>query len=101
MRKSIQAAILDTAHGLHRAGVMGEVTLRDLKALSLPPVKPLTPTQIRKIRRAHHLSQAVFARVLNTSVSTIQKWETGDKVPGGPSLKLLHVVKSKGLQAVA
>lgn len=101
MRKSIQDALLETAQGLHRAGVMGDVTLRQLHALSLPPVKALTPTQIRRIRHLNHVSQAVFARVLNTSVSTIQKWEAGDKKPGGPSLKLLHVVKEKGLQAIA
>lgn len=101
MRKAIQQAIMETAQGLRDAGVMGEVTLRELKALSLPPVKALSPKQIRNIRRANHLSQAVFARVLNTSLSTVQKWETGSKAPGGPSLKLLHVVKEKGLQAVA
>lgn len=100
MRNTIREAVLDTAQGLHDAGVMGEVTLRKFKAMCLPPVKALTPAQIRKIRRANHLSQAVFARVLNTSLSTVQKWETGSKAPGGPSLKLLHVVKEKGLQAV-
>lgn len=101
MRKSIQTAILETANGLARAGLMRDITLRELNALSVAPLKSLSPTQIRKIRRANHVSQAVFARVLNTSVSTIQKWEAGDKKPGGPSLKLLHVVKDKGLQAVA
>jgi len=35
------------------------------------------------------MSQAVFAAVLNTSVSTVQKWEIGEKRPSGPSLKLL------------
>ena len=43
----------------------------------------------------------MFARVLNASVSTVQKWETGDKTPGGPALKLLHIVRDKGMQAVA
>ncbi len=101
MRKSIQSAVLETARGLHSAGVMGEVTLREIEALALPPINPLTPAQIRRIRRTHHLSQAVFARVLNASVSTVQKWETGDKTPGGPALKLLHIVRDKGMQAVA
>ena len=38
------------------------------------------------------MSQAVFADVLNTSVSTAKKWEIGEKHPSGPSLKLLDVV---------
>jgi len=46
------------------------------------------------------LSQAVFATVLNTSVSTVQKWEVGDKKPSGPSLKLLNLIERKGLEAV-
>jgi putative transcriptional regulator len=47
------------------------------------------------------MSQAVFAAVLNTSVSTVQKWEIGEKRPSGPSLKLLNVIESKGVDALA
>jgi putative transcriptional regulator len=47
------------------------------------------------------MSQAVFAAVLNTSVSTVQKWEIGAKRPSGPSLKLLDVIQRKGIEAVA
>jgi putative transcriptional regulator len=46
------------------------------------------------------VSQAVFAAILNTSISTIQKWELGDKKPSGPSLKLLSLLERKGLEAV-
>ena len=67
MRKTIQQAIVETAQGLRDAGVMGEVTLRELKALSLPPVKALSPTQIRNIRRANYLSQA-SSRACSTRV---------------------------------
>jgi putative transcriptional regulator len=38
--------------------------------------------------------------VLNTSVSTVQKWESGDKKPSGPSLKLLNLIERKGLETV-
>jgi len=47
------------------------------------------------------MSQAVFAAILNTSVSTVQKWEVGKKRPSGPSLKLLNVIERKGLEALA
>jgi hypothetical protein len=43
----------------------------------------------------------VFAAVLNTSVSTVQKWEIGEKRPSGPSLKLLNVIERKGIKALA
>jgi putative transcriptional regulator len=38
--------------------------------------------------------------VLDTSVSTVQKWDTGDKKPSGPALKLPNLIKRKGLEAV-
>ncbi|EFS5049150.1 transcriptional regulator, partial [Salmonella enterica] len=41
-----------------------------------------------------------FARYLNTSVSTVQKWESGAKRPSGMSLKLLNVVQKHGLKVL-
>lgn len=38
--------------------------------------------------------------MLNTSVSTVQKWEVGDKKPSGPSLKLLNLIERNGLEAL-
>ena len=46
-------------------------------------------------------SQGVFAAYLNTSPSTVQKWEQGQKKPNGPSLKLLNLVDMHGLEALA
>jgi putative transcriptional regulator len=48
-----------------------------------------------------NVSQAVFATLLDTSVSTVQKWEVGDKRPSGPSLKLLNVVRRHGIEALS
>ncbi|MDA8150926.1 MAG: hypothetical protein M0041_07385 [Nitrospiraceae bacterium] len=42
----------------------------------------------------------MFASVLNMSLSTVQKWEIGEKRPSGPSLKLLSLVEKKGLSGV-
>ncbi|HNA31298.1 MAG TPA: DNA-binding transcriptional regulator [Thiobacillaceae bacterium] len=85
---------------MHKAGVMDQVTLREFDQLCLPPVEPLQPDQIKKIREASHVSQAVFARLLNTSLSTVQKWEIGQKRPTGTALKLLHLVQKRGLEVV-
>lgn len=100
-RSPILEAVHETAKGLHKAGVMDQVTLREFDKLCLPPVEPLEPEQIKQIREASHVSQAVFARLLNTSLSTVQKWEIGQKRPTGTALKLLHLVKKRGLDAVA
>lgn len=91
----------DTAQDLHEAGVMKETTLREFDAMCLPPVKEYSATQIKRIRIQSHASQGVFAAYLNTSKSTVQKWEQGVKKPNGPSLKLLNLVAEKGLEVLA
>jgi putative transcriptional regulator len=104
MRKTespILAAVHDTAKGLHKADVMDQLTLREFDLLCLPPVEPLQPAQIKHIRETTRVSQAVFARLLNTSLSTVQKWEIGQKKPTGTALKLLHLVPKRGIEIVA
>lgn len=101
MTKSILETVYDTAKGLHKAGVMDAQTMREFDALCLPPVKTYKPIQIKRLRLKYKASQAVFAAYLNTSLSTVQKWEQGQKKPNGPSLKLLNLVDQKGLEALA
>jgi len=43
----------------------------------------------------------VFVRYLNTSVSTVQKWQTGEKRPSGAVLKLLDAVSRHGMDVLA
>jgi putative transcriptional regulator len=100
-RKRILGTVHETAKGLHKSGVMGSQTMREFDALCLPPVKNLTAAQIKRIRKRNNASQAVFAAYLNTSPSTVQKWEQGQKKPNGPSLKLLNLVEQKGLEALS
>ena len=101
MSKTILDAVHETARDLAQAGVMEVATLREFDALCLPPVKEYTPAQIKRIRVDNKASQGVFAMYLNTSPSTIQKWEQGKKKPNGPSRKLLNIVERKGLEVLA
>jgi len=52
------------------------------------------------LRLKEQVSQAVFAKYLNTSASTIKQWEQGDKHPRGTSLKLLNLIANKGLDVL-
>lgn len=99
-RSPILDAVHETASGLHDSGIMDKVTMREFDRLCLPPVEPLQPEEIRQIREKSHVSQAVFAAMLNTSLSTVQKWEIGQKHPTGAALKLLHLVQTKGLEII-
>lgn len=101
MKKTILEAVHDGAQDLHAAGVMSAQTMREFDALCLPPVKEYSAEQIKCIRAKSKASQSVFAAYLNTTKSTIQKWEQGQKKPNGPSLKLLNLVDQKGLEVLA
>ena len=101
MTKSVLKVVHESARGLHDAGLLDFTTMREFDALCLTPVKEYTAEQIKQIRLRSKASQAVFATYLNTSPSTVQKWEQGKKRPRGPSLKLLNLVDRKGIDALA
>ncbi|MBG0800562.1 helix-turn-helix domain-containing protein [Methylocystis sp. H4A] len=46
------------------------------------------------------MSQGVFASVLKVKPKLVSKWERGEKKPSGFSLKLLSIVKARGLEAI-
>ena len=90
----------ETARGWHDAGLISKRRMGEFEALCNLEVGEMAPGQIKRLREKAHMSQAVFAAILNTSLSTVQKWEIGDKRPSGPSLKLLSLIRRKGLEAV-
>lgn len=92
--------VRDDAKALFDAGLMSDITMREIDSLSLPPVRRYTGPEIQAIRAQARVSQAVFARVLNVGTVTVQKWEQGAKKPGGASLRLLRLVEIKGIGAL-
>ncbi|ALS66643.1 transcriptional regulator [Pandoraea apista] len=87
-------------HDLHRLGFIDKRKMQKYEALCLEPVPEYDAAKISALRARFHLSQAVLAAALNTSPSTVCKWEIGDKRPSGPSQKLLNLIDRKGLEAV-
>ena len=92
--------VIETARDLHGAKLITRRRLREYEALVRLQAAEMPPRRIRALRRRLRLSQAAFATVLNTSVSTVQKWEAGAKRPSGPSLRLLEIIERKGLECV-
>ncbi|MHB1271843.1 MAG: helix-turn-helix domain-containing protein [Rhodanobacter sp.] len=93
-------AIHSAAQGMFRSGTIEKSTMRSFDASCLAVPAP-EPQQIKSLRESHHVSQPVFARYLNTSESTVEKWETGAKRPSGMALKLLAIVQKHGLQVLS
>ncbi|MCQ9157197.1 helix-turn-helix domain-containing protein [Acidomonas methanolica] len=100
-RSDMSEAIHSAAVAIHKVGALNKATMRDFDArhLAVPPL--IDPIEIKKIREANHVSQSVFARYLNTSESTVEKWESGAKRPSGMALKLLSVVQKHGIEVLA
>jgi len=99
-KSDLSESIHRSAQALYRTGVIDQVTMREFDQHCLAETKPVAPKKIRALRQKSRMSQAVFARHLNTSVSTVQKWESGEKRPSGMALKLLSVVEKHGVQVL-
>ena len=98
--KSISETVHESISDLHEIDLVDDMTMRKFDAQCLPEVKRYTPAQIKAIRVKNKLSQAVFAKYLNTSVETVKKWEAkggATKNPNGAALKLLSIVEQYGL----
>lgn len=100
-KSDISEAIHSSAAMLRKVGVIDKATMRDFDARHLAMPGTIDPAQIKKLREENNVSQPVFARYLNTSESTVEKWETGAKRPSGMALKLLTLVQKHGLQVLA
>jgi len=94
-------AVHQSAQALFRIGAIDKATLRDFDATCFAAPPPIEPEQIRALREQCQVSQGVFAKLLNISASTVQKWESGAKRPSGSALKLLEVVSKHGTDVLA
>lgn len=94
-------AIHSAVAGMYRVGTVDKATMRDFDASCLVVPDAIEPAEIKQLREANRVSQPVFARYLNTSESTVEKWETGAKRPSGMALKLLTIVQKHGLQVLS
>ena len=100
-RSEISAVMHGMVEGFERAGLVDKQTMRRFDETCLTPATALSPEEIKAIREREAVSQPVFARYLNVSKNLVSDWERGAKRPGGPALRLLTVVKNKGLSAIA
>ncbi|MGE0425220.1 MAG: helix-turn-helix domain-containing protein [Reyranellaceae bacterium] len=99
-RSDLSEALHSSAAALHKVGALDKVTMRDFDVRHLSVPEKIAPEEIRRLREANKVSQPLFARYLNTSESTVEKWETGVNRPSGMALKLLTIVRKHGLQVL-
>lgn len=100
-KSEAMAAIHEIATGLYEIGAINKQTMREFDEGCLTPIHEFTAGEIRELREREEVSQTVFAYYLGVSKDSVSKWERGIKKPAGAALKLLSLVKRKGLTAVA
>jgi putative transcriptional regulator len=100
-RSKISASVHEAMSDLHEVGLVDKKTMRWFDESCLTAVEKLSPRQIKKLRQREGVSQGVFARHLNVPIKVVGEWERGEKKPSGPSLKLLALIRAKGLDAIA
>ena len=96
MRKSINKVIGDTLQDLINSGGKTSFSVKELKLFGIEiPSDELSASEIKKIRKSTHLSQNVFARLLNVSLSSVRQWEQGKRIPTGATKVLLELLLKK------
>ena len=101
----IADAMLETAEGMHRIGVMDDATYRKITVRHLGErahalSQPISGLEIRELREKANLSQAALASMMNLTVGYVSQLERGVKQPKGPSLAILNIIRHKGIQAI-
>jgi len=99
-KSRILEAVHETARDLHRLGFIDKRKMQKYDALCLGAAPDYDAAKVKALRTRLQVSQVAFASVLNTSASTVRKWEVGDKKPSGPSQRLLDILERKGLEVV-
>jgi putative transcriptional regulator len=99
-KSKILASVHEAMADAHDVGILDKKTMREFDAACLTKVEKLSAKEIVALREREGVSQAVLALHLNVVVKLVGEWERGEKHPSGPSLKLLALVRSKGLHAI-
>lgn len=93
----LRQELIEGMEALAEVGAVSGATMRQFRSdlIVKPPV--FSPTDILHLRERFGVSQAVFAALMNVSLSTVQKWEQGQKEPSAPANKLLQLINEHGL----
>ncbi len=101
----LDAAILEMASDALSTGTMNlatyeKITMRQLGKGNAAMLAPVTGEEIRALREQAKMSQAVFAHHLKLTPGYVSQLERGTKLPTGPALVLLNVIRRHGMETV-
>ncbi len=104
-RGRLSRALIETASDMHQGGILSrdahdKITMRLIGQAAPPLAAPVTGEDIRAMRERANMSQAVFARCLNVTVSYVSQLERGAKRPSGAALALFNLIRRTGVEVI-
>lgn len=100
-RNDILSGLHEAAVDMHAVGAMTDADLAKITRLAIKPIETISPEEIKAVRLANNVSQPVFAAVLNVSPNAVKSWEQGIRTPNGAALRMIDLIRSKGIDALA
>jgi putative transcriptional regulator len=90
------SAFNDIIEGINQAIDYEKGNLKNVrkKVVMVSPVPHYKSIDVKNIRNALNLSQALFASLLGVSVKTVEAWESGRNMPEGPAQRMLELLKN-------
>jgi putative transcriptional regulator len=80
---------LKEAVAIDKGEMKGRETFRKLSR----PAPKWTKNSIKKLREdVFHMSQPIFASLLNVKPATVRAWEQGQRTPDGAASRLLEIL---------
>jgi len=96
MKNNIDEAITSTVKDMIGAGVKVSFTQKELHKMGIEIENvSIDAEHIRQIRTTIKVSQAVFAKLLNVSLSSVRQWEQGLRKPSGSTMILLELLQKE------
>ncbi len=99
-KSAIVERVLAEGRLWHAHGLISDERRRSCEIVCMPAPMPLEPEEVRAIRERDKLELAVFADLINTTSRQLRRWEQGLDRPQGPALRLLHLVRDRGVHAI-
>lgn len=96
MRNSINEAIGSTVTDMLEAELKVSFTKKELDKMGVDVVPvSLSANAIKNIRKTLGVSQSVFAKLLNVSLSSVRQWEQNLRKPSGSTMVLLELLEKE------
>ena len=94
MTDSVKEAIGSAVQDIVDIGINVSFTKKELDELGVKvPKVSLDADAIQTIRKNMNISQMVFAKLLNVSLSSVRQWEQGARRPTGATMVLLELLQ--------